>query len=240
MNISPTVATTPLLVLLALSLMPLVTFAQNTEPQATHKYSASRPMADRYIVIFKAHVQHPEQEAQALMRSSKGQLHHTFSHALKGFSATIPEAALRGMKNNPNIESIEPDLSVQLNQTSPQNQAPWGLDRIDQIDRPLDTQYRFNYTGAGVTAFVIDTGLRADHLEFAGRVLPGFSVVADANGTNDCNGHGTHVAGTLAGSTYGAAKSVKLVPIRVLNCVGSGTLSVSARPTHLAQSLQVS
>jgi hypothetical protein len=127
MNISHTVAASPLLVLLALSLMPLVAFAQPTEPQATHKYPASRPMADRYIVIFKAHVQQPEQEAQALMRGSKGQVHHTFTHALKGFSATIPEAALKGLKNNPNIESIEPDLSVQLNQTSPQNQAPWGL-----------------------------------------------------------------------------------------------------------------
>lgn len=198
---------------------------QAPEPEASHKFPASRPLADRYIVIFKAHVQQPEQEAQALMRGSKGQVHHTFSHALKGFSATIPEAALRGMRNNPNIESIEPDLSVQLNQTSPQNQAPWGLDRIDQIDRPLDTQYRFNYTGAGVTAFVIDSGLRADHLEFAGRVLPGFSVVADANGTNDCNGHGTHVAGTLGGSTFGAAKSVKLLPVRVLDCAGAGTLS---------------
>ncbi len=198
---------------------------QSPDPEASHKYPASRPIAGRYIVILKKHVQQPEQEAQSMMRGTKGQVHHTFNNALKGFSATIPESALQGMKNNPNIESIEPDLSVQLNQTSPQNQAPWGLDRIDQVDRPLNTQYLFNYTGAGVTAFVIDTGLRSDHLEFAGRVLSGFSVVADANGTNDCNGHGTHVAGTLGGSTYGAAKSVKLVPIRVLNCVGSGTLS---------------
>jgi subtilisin family serine protease len=101
----------------------------------------------------------------------------------------------------------------------------WGLDRIDQADRPLDTQYSFNYTGAGVTAFVIDTGIRTDHLEFTGRVLPGYSVVADSNGTNDCHGHGTHVAGTLGGSTYGVAKLAQLVPVRVLNCAGSGTLS---------------
>ena len=198
---------------------------QSPEPEASHRYPASRPLAGRYIVIFKAHVQHPEQEAITMMRSARGQVHHTFSHALKGFSATIPEAALKGIKNNPNVESIEQDQSIQLNQTSPQNQVTWGLDRVDQTDRPLDTQYHFNYTGAGVTAFVIDTGLRADHLEFTGRVLPGYSVVADANGTNDCNGHGTHVSGTLGGSTYGVAKLTNLVPVRVLDCAGSGTLS---------------
>ena len=225
MKISNTVASSPLLVLMALSLMPLVAVAQNVEPAPTHSYPASRPIMGRYIVIFKNNVQNPAQEAAVLMRGTKGQVHHTFTNALKGFSATIPEAALKGIQNNPNVESIEQDQSIQLNQTSPQNQVTWGLDRVDQTDRPLDTQYHFNYTGAGVTAFVIDTGLRADHLEFAGRVLPGFSVVADTNGTNDCNGHGTHVAGTLGGSTYGAAKSVKFVPIRVLNCTGAGTLS---------------
>jgi subtilisin family serine protease len=201
------------------------TTGQPPEPAASHTYPASRAIPGRYIVIFKAHVKNPEQEAQSMMRSAKGRVHQTFNHALKGFSADIPEAALQGMKNNPNIESIEPDLTVQLNQTSPQNQAPWGLDRIDQVDRPLNTQYFFNYTGAGISAFVIDSGIRGDHLEFTGRLLPGYSVVADTNGTNDCNGHGTHVAGTLGGSTYGVAKLAQLVPVRVLNCAGSGTLS---------------
>jgi subtilisin family serine protease len=225
MNISKTVAASSFILLMALSSIPFMAVAENVEPKATHPYPASRPIIGRYIVIFKAHVQNPAQESAALMRGAKGQVHHTFSHAIKGFSASIPDAALQGLKNNPNIESIEPDQTVQLNQTSPQNQVTWGLDRIDQADRPLDTQYSFNYTGAGVTAFVIDTGIRTDHLEFTGRVLPGYSVVADSNGTNDCNGHGTHVAGTLGGSTYGVAKLAQLVPVRVLNCAGSGTLS---------------
>ena len=225
MNISKIAPSSPLLVLMALSLMPLMAVAQNVEPAPTHSYPASRPIMGRYIVIFKNNVQNPAQEAAVLMRGTKGQVHHTFTNAVKGFSATIPEAALKGIKNNPNVESIEQDQSIQLNQTSPQNQVTWGLDRVDQTDRPLDTQYHFNYTGAGVTAFIIDTGLRADHLEFTGRVLPGYSVVADANGTNDCNGHGTHVTGTVGGSTYGVAKLTNLVPVRVLDCAGSGSLS---------------
>lgn len=225
MNSSKIAPSSPLFVLMALSLMPLIAGAQTVEPAPTHSFPASRPIMGRYIVIFKNNVQNPAQEAAVLMRGTKGQVHHTFTNALKGFSATIPEAALNGIKNNPNVESIEQDQSIQLNQTSPQNQVTWGLDRVDQTDRPLDTQYHFNYTGAGVTAFIIDTGLRADHLEFTGRVLPGYSVVADANGTNDCNGHGTHVAGTVGGSTYGVAKLTNLVPVRVLDCAGSGSLS---------------
>lgn len=199
--------------------------AQPIDQAATHSYPASKPISGRYIIIFKPHVVNTEQEAQSMMRGVKGQVHHIFRHSIKGAAVSIPESALPGIKNNPNVESIEPDQSIQLNQVSPQNQVTWGIDRIDQVDRPLDTQYHFNYTGAGVTAFVIDTGIRADHLEFTGRVLAGYSVVADGNGTNDCNGHGTHVSGTLGGSTYGVAKSVNIVPVRVLDCTGSGTLS---------------
>ena len=200
-------------------------FAQPPDPAATHNTPATKPIPGRYIIIFKPHIENAEQEAEIMMRGVKGQVHHNFRHSIKGVAVSIPESALPGIKNNPNVESIEPDQIIQLNQVSPQNQVTWGIDRIDQVDRPLDTQYHFNYTGAGVTAFVIDTGIRADHLEFTGRVLPGYSVVADGNGTNDCYGHGTHVSGTLGGSTYGVAKSVNIVPVRVLNCTGAGTLS---------------
>src|SRR5690606_31756870 len=108
---------------------------------------------------------------------------------------------------------------------SPQGQATWGLDRIDQADRPLDGQYHFQATGAGVTAFIVDTGLRADHADLAGRVRPGITTIADGNGTNDCNGHGTHVAGTVAGTTWGVAKAATVVPVRVLDCAGNGSWS---------------
>jgi subtilisin family serine protease len=200
-------------------------FAQPPDPAATHIYPESKPIPGRYIIIFKPHVANAEQEAESMMRGVKGKVHHNFRHTIKGVAVSIPDSALPGIKNNPNVESIEPDQIIQLNQVSPQNQVTWGLDRVDQADRPLDTQYHFNYTGAGVTAFVIDTGIRADHLEFTGRVLAGYTVIADGNGTNDCYGHGTHVAGILGGRTYGVAKSVNIVPVRVLNCAGGGTLS---------------
>jgi subtilisin family serine protease len=193
---------------------------------AARAFGASKPIPDRYIVVFTADVRNPVQEAVNLLRGSKATLHHTFSSALKGFSATLPAAALPALQNNPLVDYIEQDQTVSLNQiASPQGNATWGLDRIDQASLPLNGSYSFNASGASTTAFIIDTGIRADHSEFNGRVLPGYSVVADGNGSNDCNGHGTHVAGTVGGSTFGVAKGVSLVPVRVLDCAGSGSLS---------------
>lgn len=177
-------------------------------------------------MVFKDTVGNPGAEAATLVRGAGGRLHHTYASSIKGFAASLPDAALRGLRNNPNVNYIEQDQTVSLNQVaSPQQQATWGLDRIDQADLPLDTQYHFAGTGAGVTAFIIDTGIRADHVEFTGRIKPGIGIVADGNGTNDCNGHGTHVAGTIGGTTWGVAKGVSLVPVRVLDCAGSGSWS---------------
>lgn len=211
----------------AVALCAPAALAQTIDPPATHPFAQSNPMPGRYIVVFKNSVSNPAAEAANVMRGLGGQVDHIYSHALKGFAATLPEAALQGIRNNPNVDYIEQDQTVALNQTptSPETQATWGLDRIDQVDRPLDTLYYFNYTGAGVNAFIIDTGIRPDHVEFSGRLLPGYNVVNDANGTNDCNGHGTHVAGTVGGTTWGVAKGVSLIPVRVLNCMGSGTWS---------------
>jgi len=198
--------------------------AQAVQPSVAS--GASRPIPGRYVVVFKKTVANPAAEAQALVRAGGGQLRHSYSHALKGFAATLPEAALSGLRNNPNVESIEQDMTVSVKQvSSPQNQVTWGLDRIDQADLPLDTQYHFSQTGAGVTAFIIDTGIRADHVEFTGRLRPGFGAVPDGNGTNDCQGHGTHVAGTVGGTTWGVAKGVSLIPVRVLDCNGQGAYS---------------
>lgn len=210
--------------------------AQTINPAASHPFAQSRPIPGRYIVVFKRSVRDPATEAANVMSGIGGQLHHSYAHALKGFAATLPDAALPGLRNHPNVDYIEQDQTVALNQTltSPQDEATWGLDRIDQVDRPLDTQYHYNYTGANVKAFIIDTGILASHSEFAGRVQPGQNFVSsgkgrfssiDPNDTNDCNGHGTHVAGTVGGTTWGAAKGVSLIPVRVLDCAGSGTWS---------------
>ena len=200
--------------------------AQPASRAATHVFAASKPIAGRYIVVFKDSVGNPGAEAANIMRGLNGLIHHTYASALKGFAVSLPDTSLQGIRNNPLVESVEQDQTVSLNQVvSPEYQATWGLDRIDQADRPLDSVYHFNQTGTGVNAFIIDTGIRADHVEFTGRLKPGYSAISDTNGTNDCNGHGTHVAGTVGGTTWGVAKAVSLIPVRVLDCNGSGTTS---------------
>ncbi len=203
----------------------LPAFAQPVDGPAAYPSRASRPIPGRYVVIFKNEVTDPAATAAAVVRSHGGQLHHTYSAAIKGFAASLPEAALQGIRNNPNVSIVEQDQTVSASQTSPQNQVTWGLDRIDQADRPLDTQYHFTGNGGGVNAFIIDTGIRSDHADFSGRLRPGFTAIADGNGTNDCNGHGTHVAGTVGGTTWGVAKGVSITPVRVLDCAGSGAWS---------------
>jgi subtilisin family serine protease len=158
-----------------------------------------------------------------IVREAGGRRHHAYTRVLKGFAATLSDAAVERLRNDPDVVAIEQDQEVTIDDV--EDQAPWGLDRIDQADRPLDTQYHYNATGAGVYAFIIDTGIRADHVEFGHRVIAGYTAVADGNGTNDCHGHGTHVAGTVGGATYGVAKQVTLVPVRVLGCSGSGSYS---------------
>ena len=198
-------------------------FAQAPESPPSHPFAQSSPVADRYIVVFKKDVGNPAAEAANHVRGPGAQLHHVYSAALKGFAATLPAAALAGIQNNPNVDYIEQDQTVSLVQV--ENQATWGLDRIDQADQPLDTLYHYNAVGSGVNAFIIDTGIRPDHVEFSGRLSTGFTAIADGRGTTDCNGHGTHVAGTVGGTIWGVAKQVALTPVRVLDCRGSGTWS---------------
>jgi subtilisin family serine protease len=202
-------------------------------------FGESQPIPGRYIVVFKDSVPNPAAEAANLMRGRGGQVHFTYSHAIKGFAATIPHAAYQAIRMNPNVEYIEQDQTVSLSATTTQSNATWGLDRIDQRDLPLSNTYMYDATGAGVYAYIIDTGIRASHSEFGGRVIAGYTAISDNRGTNDCNGHGTHVAGTVGGTVYGVAKQVKLVPVRVLDCRGSGTTSgVIAGVDYVAASLQ--
>lgn len=217
--------------LLSLSLLATVNvLAQGGPDVAAHPFGASRPIAGQYIVVFKSAVGQPASLAAQLAQQYGGQVMHTYANALKGFSAKLPDAAVAALRNNPNVDYIEQDITVSLAETvtSPpvqQTGATWGLDRIDQRSLPLDKTYNYQYSGAGVYAFVIDTGILSGHADFGGRVASGYTSIADGRGTTDCNGHGTHVSGTVGGSTYGVAKGVTLVPVRVLDCAGSGTNS---------------
>ncbi|OJH38038.1 S8 family peptidase [Cystobacter ferrugineus] len=144
-----------------------------------------------------------------------------YSQAVNGFSVTLNETQLRALRHNPNIEYVEEDQFV--SSTATQTGATWGLDRIDQTSSTLNSSYTYTSTGAGVHAYIIDTGILTSHSNFGGRA----TAVYDALGGNgqDCNGHGTHVAGTVGSTTYGVAKGVSLHGVRVLDCNGSGTNS---------------
>lgn len=177
---------------------------------------------DRYIVVFKDQVGDVDAEIERGTRGFGAQVHYRYYRALKGFAATLPAPALEGLSRNPNVAYIEADGEVTAWAT--QSNATWGLDRIDQRALPLNGTFGYTRTGTGVRAYIIDTGIRFDHSEFGGRAVSGYDAV-DGGTADDCNGHGTHVAGTVGGTTYGVAKAVTLVAVRVLNCSGSGTTS---------------
>ena len=182
------------------------------------------PVAGSYIVVFKANAVSAAlvgSEARELAQTHGGTVSFVYRHALKGFAVKLSAAEAAELAGNPSVAYVERDQVVHAFPS--QTPATWGLDRIDQRDLPLNNTYNYNQTGQGVHAYIIDTGVRGTHQQFAGRMGNGADFVGDGNGTNDCHGHGTHVAGTTGGTTYGVAKSVTLHAVRVLNCQGSGT-----------------
>jgi subtilisin family serine protease len=179
------------------------------------------PVDDQYIVTLKDDV---APRAFATSEAATGsQILSVYTNAINGFAAVLDASALERLAKDPNVESIEQDRIVVLQ--GDQVDPPWGLDRVDQRSGTRNSRYSYANTGAGVTAYVIDTGILESHVDFGGRVGAGYTAYTDGRGTTDCNGHGTHVAGTIGGSTYGIAKAVSLIPIRVLSCSGSGSIS---------------
>jgi subtilisin family serine protease len=159
--------------------------------------------------------------ASEMAATHGGKLKHVYQHALNGFAVEMTAEDAERLSQDFRVKFVEEDGIVTADAT--QSNPPWGLDRIDQRNLPLNAIYTFNWTGSGVRAYIIDTGIRTAHTQFGGRA----SNVFDAFGGNgqDCNGHGTHVSGTVGGSTYGVAKSALLRGVRVLNCSGSGSNS---------------
>jgi subtilisin family serine protease len=184
--------------------------------------SATAQPSAGYIVVLEDSVASPGSVAQEHLARFGGTLGHVYSHALKGYSAALPVAAIADLEADSRVAYVERDSVMHASVT--QTGATWGIDRIDQRNRPLSGTFTYTSTGSGVTAYIIDTGILFTHSQFGGRATSGFDAV-DGGPADDCHGHGTHVAGTVGGSTYGVAKAVSLRAVRVLNCSGSGATS---------------
>lgn len=164
-----------------------------------------------------------EQTVVDIASAGRMDVRNVYSNAVNGMAVRTDRAGLSRLLADPRVAFVEEDGQVGINAT--QSNATWGLDRVDQRARPLNGTYVYATTASNVTAYIIDTGIRATHTDFGGRVRAGFSAISDGRGAGDCNGHGTHVAGTVGGNTWGVAKRVGLVPVRVLDCNGGGTSS---------------
>ena len=202
--------------------------------------TAAQPAGDvipgRFIVVFRgaggaaaagtmtaAAAADVDAKASAKVAQHAGRLRHTYAYALRGFAADLSDAAAAQLRADPDVAYVEPDRVMRASAT--QSGAPWGLDRIDQRARPLSGTYTYAGTGSGVRAYIIDTGIQTSHPQFGGRASAVYDAVGDGQNGQDCNGHGTHVAGTVGASTYGVAKGVSLRAVRVLDCSGSGSNS---------------
>ena len=200
---------------LATAVVPATAGAAPTNP------APATPTA-RYLVQLRPGAD-PAVEARALSAKG-GDVRRLLHRAVRGMVADLTAAEAAALAADPDVLVVERDhvMRASVDQTA----APWGLDRVDQRALPLNGTYSYPSTaGSGVKVYVVDSGVRPTHSDLVGRVASGYAGVADGMGTQDCSGHGTHVAGIVAGTTYGVAKAATVVPVRVLDCLGTGSTS---------------
>lgn len=211
--------------LASVSIAPLHTLGQKGK-----LIRSQAPVPNSYIVVLNDEIVGKEAvapvveaEGQYLTSLYGGNVKTVYSSSVKGFSVEMTDEQAQAMHMDPSVQFVEEDgyISVSSNQLNPQ----WTLDRVDQRNMPLNGSYGYTNTGAGVHAYILDTGIRATHVEFGGRANSVFDSIGDGQNGFDCNGHGTHVAGIIGSATYGVAKGVLLHGVRVLPCSGNGQIS---------------
>ncbi|WP_327290093.1 S8 family peptidase [Streptomyces sp. NBC_01198] len=213
----------------AVAAIPVPTPAATLAPLRMHDDA----VAGQYIVTVQKGL-----DPSAMAQKTGLKPFFTYNNALRGFAITMNATQLDAVRRMPGVEAVEEnapvtayDLAGTTGTTAPAIDhggiraaaSTWGLDRIDQRDLPLDQQFSTTGKGAGATAYIMDTGIDFGHSEFGGRAVPGFDAIGDGRDGQDCQGHGTHVAGTVGGATYGVARKANLVSVRVLDCTGKGS-----------------